>query len=169
MRTLLREYAAHLNSSSEGEHICLENYEQELAALPGVYAQPRGVLLLAFVDREPAGVVGLKPLAPKSSAYPDDVACEMKRLWVRPGFRGLRLGLRLTEALIEYATGQGYTAMYLDTLPAAMQAANRLYRQLGFEAVECYQEKLSFTTGLQAAFFRLDLLAAARRKSAGDS
>ena len=138
VRALLREYASHLNDSVGGEHICLDNYEKELEALPGVYAAPSGVLLLACVADEAAGCVALKPLQPLRAAAQHEAACEMKRLWVRPRFRGQALGLRLATALIERAISLGYTAMYLDTMPATMQAASRMYQSLGFEAVERY-------------------------------
>ena len=103
VRTLLREYAAYLNASVGEEHICLENYEKELSTLPAPYHAPGGVILLALVEAEPAGVIALKPLTPLRSAFAGERACEMKRLWVRPQFRGLRLGSLLSERLIEEA------------------------------------------------------------------
>lgn len=153
-RTLLREYAAHLISASGEGHVCLTEYEQELAALPGAYAPPGGALLLAFVDDEPAGCVAMKPLIGVA-----EYAGEMKRLWVRPRYRGLRLGTALAEALIRRAIGLDYKALYLDTLPAAMQSANRIYRELGFEPIDRYSERLTFTASapIEVAFFRLDL------------
>jgi GNAT superfamily N-acetyltransferase len=138
VRTLLREYAAYLNTSVGQEHICLENYEKELITLPSPYQAPGGVILLAAVEGEPAGVIALKPLMPLRSAFPGERACEMKRLWVRPQFRGLRLGSLLSERLIEQARKCGYTAIYLDTMPATMAAANRIYTKLGFAPVERY-------------------------------
>ena len=140
VRMLLREYAAYLNASVGEEHICLENYEKELATLPAPYQAPGGVILLALVDAEPAGVIALKPLTPLRSAFAGERACEMKRLWVRPQFRGLRLGRLLSERLIEEAGARGYTAIYLDTMPGTMQAANRIYANLGFTAVERYTD-----------------------------
>jgi GNAT superfamily N-acetyltransferase len=127
VRMLLREYAGYLNASVGEEHICLENYEKELATLPAPYQTPGGVILLAAVDGEPAGVIALKPLTPLRSAFADERACEMKRLWVRPQFRGLKLGRFLSERLVEEGRARGYTAMYLDTMPRTMQAANRIY------------------------------------------
>ncbi len=138
VRALLREYAAYLNASVGEEHICLENYEKELRSLPAPYQSPVGVILLATVEAEPAGVIALKPLTPLRSAFPNERACEMKRLWVRPPFRGLNLGRLLSERLIEEARERGYTAIYLDTMPATMQAANRVYTELGFVPVERY-------------------------------
>src|SRR5271170_3085367 len=102
-RVLLREYAAYLNDSLGEEHICLESYERELAELPGPYAAPQGAILIAYADEHPAGCAALKPLQPNRATTPGEVACEMKRLWVRPGFRGQSIGLALAEELIVYA------------------------------------------------------------------
>ena len=140
VRMLLREYAAYLNASVGEEHICLENYEKELTTLPAPYQEPSGVILLAIVDEQPAGVTALKPLTPLRSAFAEERACEMKRLWVRPQFRGLRLGRLLSERLIEEAGARGYTAIYLDTMPGTMQAANQIYGELGFAPVERYTD-----------------------------
>jgi ribosomal protein S18 acetylase RimI-like enzyme len=140
VRVLLREYAAYLNASVGEEHICLENYEKELSTLPAPYHSPGGVILLATVAGEPAGVIALKPLTPQRSAFPRERACEMKRLWVRPRFRGLRLGNLLSERLIEQAGARGYTAIYLDTMPGTMQAANHIYAALKFTPVERYTD-----------------------------
>jgi putative acetyltransferase len=140
VRSLLREYAAYLNASVGEEHICLENYERELATLPAPYQSPGGIILLAFVAGEPAGVIALKPLRPVRAAVPGERACEMKRLWVRPQFRGLNLGKLLSEQLIEQARSSGYTAIYLDTMPATMHAAYRLYTEFGFTQVERYAD-----------------------------
>jgi putative acetyltransferase len=138
VRTLLREYAAYLNASVGEEHICLANYEKELMTLPAPYQSPGGVILVAMVAAEPAGVIALKRLTPLRSAFANERACEMKRLWVRPQFRGLHLGRLLSERLIEQARTRGYTAIYLDTMPVTMQAANRIYTVLGFVPVERY-------------------------------
>jgi GNAT superfamily N-acetyltransferase len=145
-RALLREYAAYLNESVGSEHICLESYEKEMASLPAPYQEPTGVILLAEADGEPAGVVALKPLAPVRSAamqaaYPDERAGELKRLWVRPGFRGQRIGELLLQRVLDEARKRGYTALYLDTAPSLMPAAVRIYTALGFTEVEPYQAK----------------------------
>jgi ribosomal protein S18 acetylase RimI-like enzyme len=140
VRMLLREYAVYLNASVGEEHICLENYEKELSTLPAPYQAPGGVILLASVDAEPAGVIALKPLTPLRSATAGERACEMKRLWVRPQFRGLRLGRLLSQGLIDQAAARGYTAIYLDTMPSTMQAANRIYAELGFAPVGRYAD-----------------------------
>lgn len=165
-RTLMREYAAFLNASVGGEHICVESLEAELAALPGCYAEPGGTVLLAFAPtadgEEPAGCIALRPLAFPEGAVNDSEAersCEMKRLWVRPGHQGTGLGRRLSDALVETARRRGYTAMYLDTMPASMRAAYRLYRSMGFEPIERYTENpvLRQTDSLDLVFLRKDL------------
>lgn len=159
IRTLLREYARHLNASLGANHICLDSYEEELAGLPGVYSPPRGALLLASDGAEPAGCGALKPLSPNRALDPAEVACEMKRLWVRPPFRARGLGLKLAQALLRCARKQGYTAIYLDTIPVAMQSANRIYKNLGFEQVERYSANpvLAGDSTLDVRFYRRSL------------
>jgi ribosomal protein S18 acetylase RimI-like enzyme len=158
-RTLLREYADYLNRSLGEEHICLASYEQELAGLPGPYSSPRGVILLAFVGDKPAGCVALKPLKPDRALDLGESPCEMKRLWVRPEFRGLSIGRALAVELIEYARHQGYTSMYLDTIPAAMQSANRIYQNLGFQPVKRYATNpiLGVNPAVAVEFYRMPI------------
>ena len=158
-KVLLREYAAYLNQSLGEEHICLESYESELAGLPGVYAEPQGVIMMAFVDEELAGCVALKPLKAGRAIEAGEAACEMKRLWVRPEFRGQSVGLALAKELIQHARGRSYTAMYLDTVPTAMQSANGIYKKLGFQAVERYNTNpiLGMNPAVAVEFFRLPL------------
>ena len=132
VRSLMREYAAHLNHAAGGEHICVASLETELQSLPGAYASPEGIILLAFADKTPAGCVALRPL----NRIQSERACEMTRLWVVPEFQGQKLGRRLAETAIETATAAGYTAMYLSTMPATMQAAHAIYISLGFTPVE---------------------------------
>jgi GNAT superfamily N-acetyltransferase len=130
-RQLMREYGDHLaNNPSGAASICLTNYQQELERLPEGYA----VVLLAKSDGDAAGCVALREIAR------DEHACEMKRLWVGSGFRGLGLGRKLIEAAIAWAIREGYQAMYLDTVPAAMPEAGRLYASLGFIPVQRYND-----------------------------
>jgi ribosomal protein S18 acetylase RimI-like enzyme len=161
LRTLLRQYAEHLNATTAGgEHICLESYEKELASLPGAYSRPEGALLLAYVDEEAAGCVALKPLLLRDAG---ERACELKRLWVKPRFRGLGVGRRLAQAAMDYAAEQGYLTIYLDTIPAQMEAATELYRKLGFEPTERYRTRELFShlgdEAPEVIFFRRSLAA----------
>mgnify|MGYP001558927347 CR=1 FL=1 len=127
-RELFREYAQQL-----GIDLCFQNFEQELADLPGEYAAPHGELLLAFVDDALAGCGAFRPLPDADYAN----ACEMKRLFVRRAFRRFGLGRQLTQVLIDSATQAGYSCMLLDTLDD-MEAARGLYESLGFEPVAPY-------------------------------
>lgn len=127
-RQIFREYAQGL-----GVDLCFQGFEQELAELPGDYADPRGTLLLALVDGAVAGCCGLRPL--DASDYPD--AAEMKRLYVRNAFRGFGLGRQLAEAVLDAARARGYACVLLDTLDD-MEAARALYEDLGFEPIEPY-------------------------------
>ena len=121
-RTLFREYAATL-----GVDLCFQGFEAELAALPGNYAPPAGALLLVHVDDCLAACCAMRPL-PKVAPEP---ACEMKRLYVRPAYRGLGLGRQLAQRIVEEAKARGYASMFLDTLET-MHAARATYRAMGF-------------------------------------
>lgn len=124
---LFREYQA-----SPGFGPCFQGFDAELAGLPGAYGPPDGALYLARVDGVPAGVAGLRP-----SAEGDGRTCEMKRLYVRPGHRGLGIGRRLAETVLATATALGYARIVLETLPAMREAA-AIYRRLGFrESAGC--------------------------------
>jgi len=139
-RELMRAYGAYLAANPAGAaSICLQGYEQELEGLPGVYGAPSGVVLVAWVDGAAAGCTAVKPLKAMGAAA-GERGCELKRLWVGNGFRGLRLGRRLMEEAMEWARRVGYGAMYLDTVPAAMPEANALYAALGFERVQRYND-----------------------------
>jgi len=140
VRRLFAHYGEYLAANPAGAaNICIENYERELDSLPGPYAPPGGVLLLAFVDGVAAGCCALRPLR-QTVAMPGEIAIELKRLWVEPRARGLRLGHALLQAAIAHAEYLGCTAMYLDTVPAVMPEANRLYAALGFEQVDRYNK-----------------------------
>ncbi len=128
VRGIFRDYAAQL-----GVDLCFQNFDDELATLPGEYATPTGGLLLAWVGGELAGCGAFRPLPDADYAN----ACEMKRLFVRPAFRRYGLGRQLAQALIDDATQAGYSAMLLDTLDD-MEAARELYASLGFEEIPPY-------------------------------
>jgi ribosomal protein S18 acetylase RimI-like enzyme len=123
-RTLFVEYAQAL-----GVDLSYQDFDSEVAGLPGDYALPGGRLLAARLGDELVGCVALRPLG--------EGVCEMKRLFVRPGHRGLGAGRALAEAVIAAAREAGYTAMRLDTLPQ-MQAAQAMYETLGFREIEPY-------------------------------
>lgn len=126
--TLFREYAATLNVVQ-----CFQDFESELATLPGEYAPPRGALLLATVSGAIAGCCALRPLEHVDYAN----AGEMKRLYVRPQFRGLGLGRMLAEGILNQARLCGFTSVLLDTLDD-MEAARGLYEDLGFDEIPPY-------------------------------
>ncbi|HEY1393844.1 MAG TPA: GNAT family N-acetyltransferase [Methylibium sp.] len=130
VRELMREYARSLDVD-----LCFQDFERELAGLPGDYAPPGGLLLLAHVDGELAGCGAFRPLANSEHL----AACEMKRLYLRPDFRGLQLGRRLAQALVQRAREAGYASMLLDTL-SDMKAARGLYAELGFRPVPPYYD-----------------------------
>ena len=127
-RAIFREYAQGL-----GVDLCFQNFETELASLPGDYRAPRGALLLATVDGELAGCGAFRPLLDADYAN----ACEMKRLYVRPAFRRFGLGRVLAQALLDEARRAGYSVMLLDTLDE-MESARELYATLGFEETAPY-------------------------------
>jgi ribosomal protein S18 acetylase RimI-like enzyme len=128
VRTLFREYTSLLGFS-----LCFQSFDAELAGLPGEYRPPEGRLLLAFSHKTAAGCVALRRL--------EHSICEMKRLYVRPEFRGRGLGRDLVLALIERARESSYERMRLDTIAASMTEAVGLYRSLGFEEIAPYHNK----------------------------
>ena len=127
VRRLFRTYADWLEVD-----FCFQGFERELAELPGCYAPPAGRLLIARVGGEVVGCVGLRPL--------ETSVCEMKRLWVEPGFAGYGVGRALAEAIVAAARQIGYRRMRLDTIPARMPAAQHLYAALGFRQIPAYYD-----------------------------
>jgi len=126
VRELFREYALSLNFS-----LCFQNFDRELAELPGDYAPPEGRLLLADFRGDTAGCVALHKWNPG--------ICEMKRLYLRPQFRGKGLGRMLAETAIEEARKIGYQRMRLDTVEPIMADAVAMYRKLGFRQIAPYR------------------------------
>jgi ribosomal protein S18 acetylase RimI-like enzyme len=126
VHSLFQEYAA-----SIGINLCFQNFDEELTTLPGKYAPPNGQLLIAYVDDQTAGCIGLRPLM--------GGICEMKRLYVRPAYRNQRIGQKLVERIIREARQIGYARMRLDTL-SSMSAAMRLYKRFGFVEIPAYYE-----------------------------
>jgi putative acetyltransferase len=127
LRDLFLEYA-----NSLGFSLCFQSFDPELASLPGVYASPNGRLLLAEIHGEVAGCVALHQL--------DEEICEIKRLYVRPQFRGKRLGRSLAEHVISEARAIGYKRVRLDTVEPTMKAAVGLYFTLGFREIAPHSE-----------------------------
>ncbi|MGB7069281.1 MAG: GNAT family N-acetyltransferase [Pyrinomonadaceae bacterium] len=126
-RTLFREYEEWL-----GMDLCFQGFEQELNDLPGKYAAPEGRLYLAYIDDRLAGCIALRKL--------EDGICEMKRLYVRPEFRGQKVGIQLIERIMVESRSIGYTSMRLDTYPPKMGNAVRLYESNGFNSIPAYYD-----------------------------
>ena len=125
VKFLFSEYASSLDFD-----LSFQNFEDELANLPGEYSPPGGAILLAYYEESAAGCVAMRKLA-------EDV-CEMKRLYVRQAFRGKKIGKALSVAIIEEAKKRGYSRMRLDTVPS-MKEAIQLYRNLGFKETRPYR------------------------------
>lgn len=126
VRALIREYQSHL-----GVDLSFQGFDAEMRNLPGDYAPPRGRLLLATHDGEPVGCVALRDAGASRS--------EMKRLFVRPGTRGLGVGNALVSQVIDDARTIGYAEIVLDTLPS-MADAQRMYERFGFRDIAPYRE-----------------------------
>jgi ribosomal protein S18 acetylase RimI-like enzyme len=125
VRELFLEYAASLAFPLD-----FQDFEREVADLPGAYEPPRGALVVARAGRKAAGCVAVRPL--------DDTTCEMKRLFVRPEFRGVGIGRALAEVAVSAARARGYGRMRLDTVPG-METAQALYEELGFVEIASYR------------------------------
>lgn len=138
-RRLFREYAESLSFDLD-----FQDFETELATLPGKYAPPTGCILLAMDGETALGCVAVRPL--------DEDVCEMKRLYVRPEHRGRRAGRLLAERIIDEARRMGYRAMRLDTVDSMIEA-NALYAHLGFSPIDAYR----YNPLEDAAYFELDL------------
>ena len=128
IREIFQEYADGL-----GIDLCFQQFDAELAGLPGEYQEPRGGLLMARVGGELAGCCALRPL--DNADYPN--AAEMKRLYLRKAFRGFGLGRQLSEAILDTARRAGYACVLLDTL-SEMDTARSLYDDLGFVEIAPY-------------------------------
>jgi GNAT superfamily N-acetyltransferase len=125
VRELFGEYVASL-----GFELDFQDFEEEFASLPGEYAPPEGRLFLALEDDEPAGCIALRRI--------DTEICELKRMYVRAGYRGRGIGRRLAETVILAAREIGYQRMRLDTVPG-MDSAMKIYHSLGFRGIEPYR------------------------------
>lgn len=127
-KSLFLEYAESLSFD-----LCFQSFDEELESLPGQYAPPKGGLWLGRdLGGALAGCVGLRPIVATDA--------EMKRLYVRPGFRGRALGRRLAETAVALAQDTGYTALRLDTISGSMQAAECMYRDMGFVETALYYD-----------------------------
>lgn len=134
---LYREYAELLIKTDPvfTKSLAQQNYDEEIANLEEKYGLPKGRIYLLYADEKLAGCVGMKP------SEPADQYAELKRLYVRPEFRGRNLGERMVRRIMEEARAEGYAFLRLDTLPG-LKSALKLYRRLGFYEVEPYYDCL---------------------------
>src|SRR5690606_3856965 len=128
VRALFLDYQAALDVD-----LCFQGFAHEVEHLPGDYSAPDGALVLALVDGAPAGCCAMRPLHNSDHLN----ACEMKRLFVRPAFRGFGLGRQLVDRILMQGRLSGYATMLLDTL-SDMEAARALYQETGFVEVAPY-------------------------------
>ncbi len=135
-RELLLEYGRFVKAQTGTARFCFSSLEKEAAELPGSYLDQGGGALMAYVGESPAGFVAWRTLP--ATLIPD--AWELKRLWVRPMARGLSLGRNLTLAVLDRARSARRSAIYLDTVPASMRNAYRLYLELGFKNCPPYND-----------------------------
>jgi putative acetyltransferase len=139
IRELFKEYAGSLRFN-----LCFQSFEEELARLPGEYAPPSGMLLLGLVDDQVAGCVAFHRLEGEMAGAGGELfggsdVCEMKRLYVRPEFRGCGLGRDLIDSILKCAAAVGYRRIRLDTIPSEMAQAVQIYRKLGFVEIAPYR------------------------------
>jgi GNAT superfamily N-acetyltransferase len=125
-RALLLEYGRFVTEAEGSAHFCYGKLQDEMDGLPDFYRKHGGELLLVYVEGAVAGCVTWRAIPGIGGA------CEMKRLWVRPAFRGARLSESLVLTAIERAASTGFDAMYLDTFPGTMKSAYEMYLRLGF-------------------------------------
>lgn len=146
IKALFTEYTRMLiaEDGAFAEYLAIQNYDEETDHLREKYGRPDGRLYLAYADDKPAGCIGLRRI--------DDQHCEMKRLFVKPAFRGSRIGEMLVKRIITDAKEIGYSAMLLDTLPFLVNAVH-LYRKYGFYEIESYNNSPMDTS----VYMRLDL------------
>ena len=139
VRDLFKEYAASLSFN-----LCFQSFEDELARLPGEYAPPSGMLLLGLVDDQVGGCVAFHRLEGEMAGGHAEFragseVCEMKRLYVRPAFRGSGIGRKLIDSILKCAEAVGYRRMRLDTVPSEMAKAVEIYRKIGFTEIAPYR------------------------------
>lgn len=146
VKTLFSEYTDMLinGDGSFKEYLAIQNYDEELEHLDNKYGTPWGRLYLAYYEGELAGCIGLRKI--------DEINCEMKRLYVRPQFRGKRIGEHLVKHIIKEAKLIGYSQMLLDTLPF-LQSAIHMYKKYGFYEIESYNDSPMDTS----IYMKLDL------------
>ncbi len=137
-RALLLEYGRFVIAQPGAAQFCFGSLEREADGLPMSFIEQGGGSLLAWAGAKPAGFVAWRTIAPSAQVVDD--AWEMKRLWVRPAARGLRMGRVLTQAVLDRAVAAERKAVYLDTAPDAMASAYRLYAEMGFTACERYND-----------------------------